>query len=331
MKTKVYRMSFVGPLHVYESGYGMEASDMMIHSDTLFSAITGTAYKLYGDEVIKTFLENGKVLLSSAFPFWKIGADCYEYFLPKPFNWKPEIEKYADQKTFKKVRFVNRDIFERIINGGADSYKFNKKNVVNGCLTYGLGEGNLFVIHETTRIMVDRVTNATSMFNFSEVHFAENAGLYFMASVDESIEKEFRASLNLLADEGIGGDRTVGKGLFEIKEDSNFEFNSGGSKTGHYVLLSLYNPPKEEAGKIIPEDSSYEITTRRGWISFPGHSDKRRKSLRMIKEGSVIQLGGAKPKGRLADVYDTGEGVIIKRYGAAFCAGINTKIKQEAL
>ncbi|MFN9861756.1 MAG: type III-A CRISPR-associated RAMP protein Csm4, partial [Pseudanabaena sp.] len=105
-----------------------------------------------------------------------------------------------------------------------------------------------------------------------------------------------KAALELLGEEGLGGEKSSGAGQFEaswhdldeiwkelIKFDGNFQ-----------SLISLYWDDE----LISLDNSSYELQERGGWITSSS-KNQRRKKVVMFAEGSVFS---EIPKGKLANV-----------------------------
>lgn len=282
-----YKLTFTSPLHISAGGFAAESTEVTIHSDTLFSAICSAMQTLYGEAVVSEFLTKN-VLISSCFPYLD-----KEYYFPRPLvpnkiKEKSEhepIKKKLDASLFKKQKkqkYLNKADFQSALEGTFDvatfAQKFENQEPPTFCKT-----------QELPRVTIDRITNASSIFNFAQVTFDEGAGLYFMADFSGDIEtkKRFAASLRFLGDEGIGADNTVGKGFFEVAEDSIDLQVPTDAK--HYLLTSLYSPNEQELKNIKPEECYYDYTTRNGWTSA-GDMNKRRLSLRMLVAGSVLNI-----------------------------------------
>lgn len=301
---KAYNLKFLSSFHI-DSGNAVDGpSETFIRSDTLFSALVSAARKFYGDEVAQKLLEPKAVILSSAFPFYKD-----EYFLPKPLHFFPgDLKEYEMIKVFKKAKFITKDLLLKILNNEQiDKELFNKDYILNGCWRMIKNkkdkdeEDRIFEDREVPHIVMDRVTNQTQIFYKTEVYFHKNAGLYFIAEVKDELLQKFETVLRFLGDEGIGSDRTTGKGLFEVEEvkNLNLELNT---ESDYYYSLSLYSPTKEEFDQIEPKKSFYDFTIRSGWIS---NNTLNRKSLRMFVEGSVLKLANKqKPFGCLHKVLE---------------------------
>lgn len=303
---KAYKLKFHSSFHL-DSGDAVDGpSELFLRSDTLFSAICSAANKFYGNSVVESFLQPNAIKISSAFPFYKD-----EFFFPKPLNFYPDeiekiegldlIEKYDLLKEFKKVKFISRVILEILLHGkekrqSIDTSYFSKEFILNGCWRIIRNvtrenkkegeEDKIFKVNEIPHIVLDRVTNQTQIFYKTEVYFNKNAGLFFLADINNDLLAKFETVLRFLGDEGIGADRTIGKGLFEVEVVENFSI-AAADKFDSFYVLSLYSPIEEEFYKIEPEKSYYDFEVRKGWVS---NNTLRRKSLRMFTEGSVLKL-----------------------------------------
>ena len=306
---KAYKLKFHSSFHIDTGTIVDGPSETFIHSDTLFSAIVSAARKFYGDEVATKFLEPKNLLLSSTFPYYKD-----ELFLPKPLNFFPEnLKEYEMIKVFKKTKFLTKDHLQNILNNQEIDEKFYCKDYVfDGCWCTipnvtskdkkeNDEEDKIFKVQEVPHIVMDRVSNQTQIFYKSEVYFSNQAGLYFIAEVKEDLLLKFETVLRFLGDEGIGADRTAGKGLFEVINITDFELSTIG-ESDYYYSLSLYSPSKEEFSNIDPHKSFYDFIIRGGWIS---NNTLNRKNLRMFVEGSVLKINNKqKPVGLIHKVLE---------------------------
>ncbi|MCW1298694.1 MAG: type III-A CRISPR-associated RAMP protein Csm4 [Candidatus Parvarchaeota archaeon] len=306
---KAYKLKFQSSFHI-DAGTAVDGpSETFIHSDTLFSALVSSARKFYGDEIAQKFLEPTAIVISSAFPFYKD-----ELFLPKPLYFFPEnLKEYEMIKVFKKAKFISKDLIIKLLSGQkVEDEFFSKDYILDSCWRTVKNitsenkkddeeEDKIFEEQEVPHIVMDRVTNQTQIYYKTEVYFHKNAGLYFIAEVKDELIQKFETVLRFLGDEGIGADRTIGKGLFEVEEIQNFSLPLS-QESDYYYSLSLYSPSKEEFEKIEPRKSFYDFTIRSGWIS---NNTLNRKSLRMFVEGSVLKLSNKqKPVGCLHKVLE---------------------------
>jgi len=286
---KAYKLKFHSSFHLAYGNSVDGPSETFIRSDTLFSAICFAAQRFYGDEVVSEFLNNGELIVSSAFPFYK-----NEFFFPKPLNFFPDIQDYEVIKDFKKIKFISSDHLDKLLtNEKSIDKKYFKKDeankfILNGCWRTKEKKKDevIFEAIENPHIITDRLTNATQIFYKTEMFFSKDGGLFFFADVNNSLLNKFETVLQFLGDEGIGADRTVGKGLFEVEEVKDLLIHKG-QESDLYYLLALYSPTKEEFENILPQESFYDFEIRKGWIS---NNTLNRKSLRMFVEGSVLKM-----------------------------------------
>lgn len=284
---KTYKLKFNSPFHISSGGFALESSDAYIRSDTIFSAICSTSRLLYEDDIINKFLDEQSFFISSGFPYYKD-----EYYFPKPLNYHfKATDDYNILKKLKRIKYIPPVIFEDIINGKNNEIAIDDKRIIQGVYMNAQPEKDFTFYKETEipRVVIDRITNSTNIFNFSQVSYNSDAGIYFIVDFENpDLEKYFEASLGILGDEGIGADGTVGKGLFEFEKDElKLEIPD---KSEYYLMLSLYSPKKTEVEKINFKESFYDFNVRRGWISYKGLGSLRRKSIRMVNESSVLKV-----------------------------------------
>ena len=173
------------------------------------------------------------------------------------------------------------------------------------------------------RVAIDRKTSASNIYHFGEVSFAQNCGLYFLMDLRlKEYEKKLKASIRVLGDEGIGGDRTYGKGLFKAEFE---ELKMDLEPKDHFVTLSLYYPKEEE----VSISRYYELVNRGGWIYSIDAKNMRRKTVRMFSEGSVFKFADMPKSGFYGDLANVKpEGFAeheVYRYGYAFAVPMEVR------
>jgi len=291
------KMYFISPVHIGKHGIGMEGSDIVIHSDTLYSIIFQMRVKMYG------IAEQLPIKLTSAFPFVR---DIYN--LPKPCLKPPGFDKeeiraeYA--KTVKSTSFVSLDIFDKWIKGEEIDYKTLMK--IGSLLSDNIK------VDVRPRIAVDRLSSNTALYFGGGTIFKKGeAGLYFLIECGKDEYRMLKEIFTLLQEEGIGGEKSSGYGRFETEFVENFKLPTvdDGNK---YITLSLYCPiNKEEISGIA---LSYQLVKRTGWSICEG-KHVLQKRLLMFAEGSVF---GRQVVGKIANVSPDREGHPIYKYGKAF-------------
>ncbi|MFP3868872.1 MAG: type III-A CRISPR-associated RAMP protein Csm4 [Desulfobacteraceae bacterium] len=277
-------LRFKSGLHLGERETWREGTGVIVHSDTLFSAFCHGYRLLYGQpalvQLLESFLKGDPpFLLSSAFPFWD-----ETFYLPIPRCQIPGSKKE------KKIAYVGLKGWLRLIRGETlESLLADSKSKVELLPREGYPL-NPWTVVDVPRVGLNRLTAHPdeAFFYFGEVWYHEGAGLYFLFKVnDEQQESRFHAVWRLLAHEGLGGDRTVGKGHFKPPEFQSITL-AGAENAEYLVSLSLYYPCPSEIDGLA--DGFYELVDRRGYIFSPNGQSLRRKQVRFFAEGSVFPI-----------------------------------------
>jgi CRISPR-associated protein Csm4 len=287
-------------MHLGEREGWLEGTDILPSSDTLFSAFCNGYRLLFGEADLSDLLYafvDGRIpfRLSSAFPHWR-GM----HFFPVPLN------QIVAEKDVKKIRWVEQSDWERLLGGMAIEEVIKTAQYIPK--PKGIGEGKdadspsePWKIWEVPRVGLDRRSNhpGERYFQFGQVHFRPDASFFFLADVEnEDIWYQLKAVWRLLADEGLGGDRSVGKGLYHSPDFSTLSLDVP-DFAENQALLSLFYPSSSEEG--IVGNGYYEFIERKGYLYSPAAQSLRRKGVRFFKTGSVFP--SARPlSGRLVDV-----------------------------
>lgn len=348
----LYRLCPTAPVHLGERGIGMEETSDVIHSDSLFGALSCAWSTLHGDDELEALIEEflkgtAPFVISSGFPFI---SDLLLF--PKPLGALVELigaNGAENEKKIKKAEFVSKEVFEWIMGGGkpADSdwafiYNGNKiAGIASASEKALIGQKPSKTVfwkrQEAPHVVLDRSNQSSSIFRVGDVSFSKGTGFYFLVDFrDNSIISKFDGAMRLLGDEGIGGERSTGKGSFIFKkesveirtENSNIDNdnNSINRSSGSLALLSLYHPAKTEVELGLLMRSRYQLITRRGWISSQGSRTLRKKTVRMISEGSIIPKIGGLPRGALVDVTPQ-EMKAHKVYANGLALGVPMKVR----
>jgi len=138
------------------------------------------------------------------------------------------------------------------------------------------------------------------------------------AFLRDEIAEKFGAVVSLLGDEGIGGDRTVGSGNFCPQFSDAVPDFCQPQKSQRFVNLSPLFPKPEETSSLFADDCNYRLTVRSGWMGGVLPSSVRRKTLRMVGEGSVLCGSADRIWGVMANVTPNGANHPVYRWGYAF-------------
>lgn len=306
-KNKIIKVRFGRhPLHL-SFGQGLYYfSQSVLHSDTLKNAIYASLGRLFGMQAL-----NGKIydsfIISSALPFFK--DEC---FLPRPQCDIPL--RNLNRKARKKIRFVGKSLFEAW-SLGKDDFKsmkaqaiLNKGSLISGSLSSRYDQLEIMAKSDTDR--VDLRNSPPTPYYVEQLRFHQDAGLYFFWEwtdiADEESKNKVLQALYVLADEGIGSDKTYGFGRFflnprdQLFEELAFE---GPATPTYQMNLGLYRPssPEKEALRGDLPRSGFQIIQRGGFIAEPRekkHASWRKHSANMFDIGSLLpyQLGRAGEK-----------------------------------
>ena len=315
MKFEIVRLFFKSPLHLGEKEGMMEDSNFIIHSDTLFSGLCYAYRTLYGKDALETLLKQFKnsppFLLSSAFPFYK-----RHLLFPVPLNFRPTEE---DFKSYKKLQLIPKERWEEVCSGKPlkkDGYEFvqDKKVLLPADEIEGLKEKDypIWEEREIQRVSMDSITSSSNLFNFREVAFRKDSGLFYILDWrDTSFASRIKAAIRLLGEDGIGGDRGSGKGVFNPEFGELKIMDSEGED---YQLLSLFFPSEGETQDF---NGIYNFKVRGGFIYSFDNTVRRKKYIRMLTEGSIIK--GRRPIGSFVDITPVNfTEHNVYRYGYAF-------------
>jgi CRISPR-associated protein Csm4 len=248
------------------------------------------------------------------------------YYLPRPLQHPKGYpdDDLAFSKVYRKLNYLPLDIWQRWYQGIGFTLEDVKEltsavsDKTDGALhKAGLFDyGSTFYNHQVPKVSIDRTTRATNFYQTGFVKFIhpengkeDRSGLYFLIHFpthNPELEDRLYAALELLGEEGLGGERSSGAGRFtatwlDIKDTSEpslkqwyevLQFDRG----NHHALLSLFweNPLSNPA--LLGTTARYALKERGGWVVGP---QVRRRMVRMFAEGSVFPV---KPTGHLADV-----------------------------
>lgn len=291
MELQACLLKFTSGVHLGDREGWLEGTGVMVHADTLFGAFCHGYRLLYGVEelerLLRQFLQDeAPFLLSSAFPHWR-GT----LYLPTPLCQMPQT------KQEKKINYVGLQDWQRLLAGET----LNGLGVTAELLPGPDGTDVPWEIMDVPRVGLNRRTAHPdeSFFHVGEVRYNPEAGLYFLFRIyKREEENRFLAVWRFLAHEGLGGDRSSGKGHFAPPEWLEVDL-AGPAAADHVVCLSPYYPRREEIFGL--QEGYYELIERRGYVYSPASQSLRRRPLRMFAEGAVFPIPPSR-RGSLVDV-----------------------------
>ncbi len=302
-------------------------------------------------------------LLTSTFPFagevrfFPVPMNLALYFNPATVK--------ARAKDIKRIQYVSESLFKRILNGETlDAWLFPAdefEEPTHGVALQGgrlwltvdeigrlppamqRGKGryhalrrlSVWVNTRVPRVTVDRSSSTSTIFYAGRIRFASGCGLWFgVLWLDEQRPLEnttYQAAwahvLDTLAEDGLGGERSVGYGTFTWETGEPIPLPEATAE-GTALLLSRYHPREEEVGRVLQDErTAYRLTSVAGWLRTPDGAAQRRRRIYMLDAGSIILWPGS-PAGDVVDVrpvYAAEEGLLphpVYRYGMAVAVGM---------
>ena len=182
----IYKLHFTSPLHISDARDDYSVSLKTIASDTMYAALTSCLAKLGKDIPDKGDLG---CTISSLFPFYqkKKGADAVLFF-PKPLKQTlPILNDLAKAKIVKKVLWLDKTYFEKVINGEELFANDSDVNNVKGdFLTNASMFDEKFISSQVfPRVTVSRYGSEVAIpFYMDRIFLREYLVLYFMAEGD---------------------------------------------------------------------------------------------------------------------------------------------------
>ncbi|WP_338790704.1 type III-A CRISPR-associated RAMP protein Csm4 [Bernardetia sp. MNP-M8] len=333
LKCKPNAQFHFGRITLGEDATNLDDTSDYLHSDTLFSALINTAAMLYDKKEVNEFVEefkNGNLIISSAFYCLEIG-EKWIYFLPKPVTCSilelPESE-HQFHKKYKKVAFISQTVWQK----GIEPKDWNKecvfiqdhflihKDELQEYKTEEIEKLHIFSKISLPKVKVSTQDPKNRLYNQTNISIADNKPFkvgkekvfpnihfYFLVkSKDEEANyyKRLKLILEILADTGIGGERSVGCGKLEGIEIRENNFTVEEVDKNGFGAISLVIPKEKEFETV----QYYDLITRGGRVigKLPNEELERLKRIKMLKEGAVLQteiLGAASCISPNDDIY----------------------------
>ena len=259
-----------------------------------------------------------RFILSDAFP-----GDL----LPIPVSVRLARWPASQRKEVKRARFVKRDVFRRIQQGGAPAFHD---------LLHEFPVGEALHTHNT----LDRRSNTTgatgSLFSSSEYFLSDTAAPYLSvyARIEPGFEERFLELLTDLAGVGFGADVSTGMGQFDLASglEPADDLDAGGRQRNSVIALSTFQPGPED-----PVNGLWEAFTKYGKIGPDfGLDNVFKKPLIMLGPGAcfpadppLTMMGRAIPMDELlasadaAALRDAGSEIVHLAYGLTVPAEID--------
>lgn len=334
---------------VYLKPMGAGGFKAELRSDTLWASLCWGIRSILGEAALEETLaaydslnDAETFFISSAFPYREEEGDKVCFF-PKPFQpfreltpldiegLTPEeikMEVRKAKRRDKRLALLPKSQFEYLIRGnrepiGAPAFPETISRPMTHNTINRLSGSTLTIKENET----DKEGRG-QLFHTDEFYLKnEDTGLFFL--LRGNLEK-VKPALRYLEHEGLAGDRSIGKGRFEISEPEMFSISTP-TDSNALMSLSLYHPAEGELANWLGQDKrllNYRLENRLGRV----HMQKQHlhdKAVLFFKEGSVFPLSAGHKHdnsiyGRNVITGKHSAGFDIHRYGHGFM--INAKI-----
>ncbi len=321
----VVRFRPLGPWRMGPDSGARDRVESVFHSDALFSALTGAMLRLgrLEDWLAATVgnAEGSAVALSSCFPY--LGETLF--ITPPRTLWPPAP---SPRVRWANAQFVPLRAVQDLVADRALSDSGWYVDGPSACLLPEDAHFRSGPFRALTRshAAVDRLRPGTIQIHRTAcLEFAESAGLWaavVFANEDARAKwgDEIKGALRLLADSGVGGERSLGWGRSAEPEFSDGvlpdlilpepvpqppaappvgEEAQPAAPETVYWMLSLYSPAADDS--VDWRRGAYELLQRGGRIESSVRSGDAKKMVRMVEEGSVLVAASA-PRGAAPNV-----------------------------
>ena len=319
----------MGPWRFGPDSGARDRVDLIYHSDALFSAVCSAMSQL---GLADAWLEatatawSPAVRFSSFFPF--VG-DTLLAVPPRSLWPPPESTKVR----YKGANFVPLSVIQALLSEHAIDEDRWAVDGESECLVPSSHGRGPFRVALRSSAGVDRLQHAgVEVHSTACLEFARDAGLWTIVqfSDDDAAaqwEAPVRSALLLLADSGLGGERSRGWGRSEAPEWKPWtppQAPASEQATEHaHWLLSLYTPAENDL--VDWERGSYVTVSRRGRIESSVRWGEPKPPTTMIAEGSVL-LAANELLGAASNVAPTGFPHPVYRSGFAVAVPIPWRV-----
>jgi len=335
---RIYHLTFPHGMHVGRGVESLEDTLEYVPSDTLFAALLDTWRYMGRDvNHLLPKQEEPALKITSAFPFAGEVRFYPKPMDLRTILSDSLIKQLEAGKKIKKIRFLSEKLIQEAQRGNVLDKELQKEenewackfSLQNGTLWLTeeeieqLPEGilyytendngiqkklkrsakavsyqSVYAVQTTPRVTVDRIGNASNLFQSERMMFNEDCGLWFGAVLNSGLKEEsLNEMLIVLGTTGLGGERATGYGCFSFEPQPKLSLPSPAT---HAYLLSRWHPTKNEIDFLQDKTSFYKLESVSGWLRTPeSAAAQRRKRVWMVAEGSLI---AGNPQGDAPDV-----------------------------
>lgn len=319
------KLCHLTPLHMGTGRESYDTSSAMLQSDTLSSALAAIRCQQGQVDGVADFLDS--FTISSAFPYLESSL-----FFPKPQGRLDQIRVKGKQeseyrKSLKHVLYIEYPLWQRIIRG--QDIEIDMNQISGEFISCEPIDGKLYQSQLTQRVRVPADASSDSEpFFFDWKFFHDNAGLFCLVDAPDDVFAEITSLFQSLGESGIGSDKNVGGGQFDVEVSSwDLETPEDADST---LLLSTYIPAESELPILHLSESKYSILYRGGYMAGSNNQKfrhLRKKGVYCFNFGSMFSTT-ENLKGKIVDLAPSWNDEAIHpvfRSGKPLCVPIKTR------
>ena len=312
----IEKCTFTAPLHVghERTSNSLESAEMILRSDTLFSAMTHEAVRQGCMAEWIEAVSSGRIAFSDMLPYH---GDTY--YLPKPACFVPAKERPVQdenssvkKKQMKKLQVLPPEALEKFMRG--------EEIQVDQVPDFGRGE-----LQQRLHRARDPKDDPKPYY-VGRYFFHQGCGLYTIVRAEGQADAElFRHLFKDLGVTGVGGKVSSGLGKYETMEmpvPKPLEKMLADEGAPSQVLLSTALPQEDELPSAM-EGAATVVLRRAGFVQSSTYISPlmKRRTLYMFRSGSTFRR---RFRGALMKVGD-GEGAHpVYRCALGLFAGVRT-------
>lgn len=325
-----------GPWRLGPDSGERDRVESVLHSDALYSAVTAAMGRLglLEDWIQAAFPPEGQpaVRFSSSCAF----KDDLLFVIPPSTLWPPPP---SPRIRWKGARFIPVSAVDSLLaEQPLDEERWRVEGVSQCLVPAEWAEGPFRPVIRSSAT-VDRLSGEVVQHRTACLEFSAGSGMWAVVAFEGEEARHrwmepVRAALRLLADSGIGGERSRGWGRFQQPEfregvlpDLLLSLRTPTGEDGEpqpapataYWLLSLFSPGSQD--HVDWSRGHYTLLTRSGRVDSPAAAGALKRHSRMIAEGSVV-LSQRPPTGTALDVAPEGVPHPVYRAGYALALPI---------
>ncbi|MEA3351691.1 MAG: type III-A CRISPR-associated RAMP protein Csm4 [Chloroflexota bacterium] len=338
--------------HFGRRGLGLEESGVSFPSDSLFAALVARKAILHGDQKTAAFCAHfmdrkPPFALTSVFP--RAGT---VRFLPPPMLKMGQIPADGPRpKKLKRVNFVSERVFRQLIAGESLASLWGQTEKAHKETIVFFGDERekfpkrfrqtepkdlqLWKVVQRPRVAIERHSSASTIYHSGQTAFNYGCGLWFGIQWLGKKREQLANQVHLLLDElgyaGLGGERSSGFGVCQIKKTETVTFPD--QDGDYWTTLSRYLVHEEETHLLQAPRAAYALQNVGGWVGTLSSKAQRRRSVNLLVEGSVLGPANHHPPGQMVDVqpdYGGNQPLDHAVWRNGFAVAVGVQVDEEA-